>query len=247
MAGRNGLSLTGARTRPSLGLMRRLRFATFGLVLAILSGSAVALGRRSERPAVKTKCSVRLDADVSGGQVRWILQAAVPTGQEVRLRARALGCSDLYLIRATYLSRPKVLRHQCGQTPCFWRVASASPQALDFEAAALPMDNADCASDHICDSNVVRVAWAGSNRVVGEWAWYFAPPNGPLVRHGTVTLAEDRRAHWSGGNEGDWLRSGPKIEIRWSNRAVDNMTLSGDSRTMTGPSTSGDRVKGVRL
>lgn len=229
-------------------LRRWVVFAAL-LIVSAGAGSAAALAQDAALVSPTARCTVRLDVDVWGGPVTWAAQAGLTTGQEARLRARATPDCTIYLITGEPVGRPdaKLLKHHCGGSPCFWRVASSSAQAVDFQAHALPTDLGDCKPDGICSSNVVRVAWTGTNRIVGTWKWYFAPPRDPLVQHGTVAFSKDRRARWSGGNDGDWLQDGPNVTIRWQNGAVDTLKVSGDGRTMTGKSSSGDRVKGVRL
>ena len=216
------------------------------LLLATLAGSGAAMAGSGAQPVLATACRPTLVVDVWGNPVRWeAVQAGLTTGGAATLWAKASGCAGLELIAYRYV-RPgaSVQTHACAGPECRWRVWSAEMKAVDFQAYART------STGKRVGSNVIRVAWAGANTIVGTWDWYFACPGKPLAKQGTVEFRRDHSTAY-GSKIGRWDQTGPAVDVVWPD-ATDEMKLV-NPRTMAGKSTdkracktTGYVVKGVK-
>ena len=191
-------------------------------------------------------CIVQLRVNVFGGFASWALQAGLGTGQLATLRATALGCAGLDHITRVRVagSGPAAapISHPCAGTVCDWQQRSPIMQAFDYQAFGTD------AAGNRKRSNIVRVAWGGSDAVVGTWTWRWAQPGSPMATHGTVEFFPDHTMKWSGGKTGDWERAGNTLTLTWRVTPVgrDMMTVSADGRTMVGTNDQGWAVQGIK-
>lgn len=219
--------------------MRRLS-VLLALPVVALAVAASALAGSTSTPLAATACSIQLRVDVFGGPVSWARQAGLTTGHAATLRAVARGCTVDH-ITGRRVGHPSAapLGHSCSAATCFWRIQSAGMQAVDFQAFS---------PAHV-RSNIVRVAWAGGDSVVGTWTWQYAQPGQALATHGSVTFSESgstKTMTWSQGGGGTWERSGHTVTLTWAKGSVDTLTLSADGRRMAGTNRSGWTVVGIR-
>jgi hypothetical protein len=78
------------------------------------------------------------------------------------------------------------------------------------------------------------------DKVAGTWAWRWA-------NHDTVvTLSAGGASSATNGARGNWTCTGRTVRISWQ-LSNDVVTLSSDSKVLSGKSTWGDSLRGTRM